>query len=293
MRFIDNTLIEAHDGWEERSLQAKQALLNGQIKADDRSDIWRDIKNTLSDLSNNRCWYCETDIPRNDNAVDHYRPKGRVKGVRLHNDGVTIEPYEIQPEHLGYKWAAYKIENFRYSCQHCNEWRKDLRGTAGGKSSYFPLINEGDRAYIELNQDNEIPALLDPCEVLDWRKLSFDKSGKPFSRFAAGTEDDIKVRLSIRIYHLDQKDLNSSRAAQWALVKPLIDDAKKYFLKKLRGDQGASTAFNRELKKVKTWFNPKSKAAYLGFLVYQLEQEKSLDNTGIHTWIDELIRTLG
>lgn len=293
MRFVGNTFIETPNGWEERAQQATQDLLRGAIDADDRSRVWQDLKDILGEISSNRCWYCETNIPRSDNAVDHYRPKGRIKGVRLTADGNDIESYQIVPEHLGYKWAAYNIDNFRFSCQHCNEWRKDLKGTAGGKSSYFPLINEPQRAYVELDQDNEIPALLDPCEVLDWRMLSFDKSGKPFSRYDRGSDEDIRVRLSIRIYHLDQKDLNASRAAQWAIVKPMVEDAKQWFLKKLRGDVGASAAFQRELRKLRAWFHPKSRNAYLGFLAYQLEQEKEMDAKNIHTWIGELIHTLG
>lgn len=293
MRFVDNSFIDTPEDWEVRAAAATEALQNGEIEADDRSQIWRDLKDSLADTSYDRCWYCETGIPRTDNAVDHYRPKGRVKGARLSEDGESITPYVIEPEHLGYKWAAYELDNFRFSCQHCNEYRKNLRGTAGGKSSYFPLVAEEHRAYEALDQDNELPALLDPCKVLDWRLLSFDKSGKPFSRFERGTEEDLRVRLSIHIYHLDQENLNKSRAAQWELVRPLIQEAKTWFLKKLRGDVGAGACFEKELKKLRRWFHPKSKNTYLGFLVYQLEKEKELDKQHVHCWIDELIRVIG
>lgn len=293
MRFVDNTFIDTPVGWDQRAQAATTDLINGNIQADDRSDVWRSLKDTLADISNDRCWYCETGIPRTDNAVDHYRPKGRVKGVRLNTADKTLENYAIQPEHLGYKWVAYDLENFRFSCQHCNEYRKNLRGTAGGKTSYFPLVNEPARAYDALDQDNEIPALLDPCEVLDWTLLSFDKSGKPFSRFPAGSHEDLKVRLSILIYHLDQQSLNSSRAAQWSQVQPIVEDTKKWFLKRLRRDQGADACFRRELKKLRHWFHPKNKNAYLGFLVYQLKQEQELDTNNVHSWIGELLRGLG
>lgn len=293
MRFIDNSIVDLPPGWEVRAGLATQALINGDIEADDRANIWQDLKNSLADISSDRCWYCETGIPRTDNAVDHFRPKGRVRGVRLSGDGESLENYQIQPEHLGYKWAAYHIENFRFSCQHCNEFRKNLRGTAGGKASYFPLVNEQHRAYDLIDQDNESPALLDPCDVLDWRMLSYDKAGKPFSHFNSGSEDDLRVKLSIRIYHLDQASVNASRAAQWAQVKPIFEDTKKWFLKKLRGDVGADACFRRELKKLRQWFNPKNKSTYLGFLVYQLEQEQLLDSESLHGWIGEILRGLG
>ncbi|RZM77493.1 hypothetical protein C3B51_16295 [Pseudoalteromonas rubra] len=291
MRFVDNTFIDLPDGWEDRAEAATQDLINGNIVADDRSAIWKELKESLELLSNGRCWYCETNIPRTDNAVDHYRPKGTVKGVSIDEGGKDITRYDIAPEHLGYKWAAFKEENFRFSCQHCNEFRKDLQGTAGGKWNYFPLIDETERAYNELDEDNENPSLLDPCKRLDWRMLSYDKSGAPFSRYPEGSEEDLKVKYSIRLYHLDQKRLNEGRLAQWNLFKPLIIDAKKWYLKKLRRDQGAEACFQNELRKIGKWFNPKSKHTYLGYLVYQLEQDKDKDD--LHSWISELIKTVG
>lgn len=291
MRFVDNAFIDLPDNWEDRAEIATGALLAGEIVADDRSAIWKDLKESLETLSNGRCWYCETNIPRADNAVDHYRPKGKVQGVALADQGKSLARYNIDPEHSGYKWAAFKPENFRFSCQHCNEYRKDLQGTAGGKWNYFPLVNEPHRAYEELDEDNEVPVLLDPCKRLEWRLLSYDKSGIPFSRFEEGSPEDIKVKFSIRLYHLDQKRLNEGRIAQWKLFKPLIEDTKKWYLKKLRQDQGADACFEKELRKVGQWFHPRSKNTYLGFLVYQLEQDK--DKGVLHPWISELIRTVG
>lgn len=291
MRFVDNTFVDLPDGWEDRAEAATEALVDGTIVADDRSSVWKELKESLEALSNGRCWYCETNIPRTDNAVDHYRPKGKVQGVGFSEDEKSLVRYEIEPEHAGYKWAAFKHENFRFSCQHCNEYRKDLQGTGGGKWNYFPLVNEPERAYDELDEDNEVPVLLDPCKRLEWRLLSYDKSGVPFSRFEKGSPEDIKVRFSIRLYHLDQKRLNEGRVAQWKLFKPLINDAKKWYLKKLRQDQGADACFEKELRKIGQWFHFKSKNTYLGFLVYQLEQDKDKDT--LHPWIGELIRTVG
>ncbi|MBF4376573.1 hypothetical protein EAY46_26705, partial [Vibrio anguillarum] len=79
MRFVDNAFIDLPDNWEDRAETATDALLAGEIVADDRSAIWKDLKESLETLSNGRCWYCETNIPRTDNAVDHYRPKGKVQ----------------------------------------------------------------------------------------------------------------------------------------------------------------------------------------------------------------------
>ncbi|MCI2282455.1 hypothetical protein L3081_02395 [Colwellia sp. MSW7] len=129
MRFVDNTYVDLPVGWEDRAEAATEALLDGTIVADDRSVIWKALRESLEELSNGRCWYCETNIPRTDNAVDHYRPKGKVQGVALAEEGKSLIRYNIAPEHSGYKWAAFNPENFRFSCQHCNEYRKDLQGS--------------------------------------------------------------------------------------------------------------------------------------------------------------------
>lgn len=291
MRFVDNTYVDLPVGWEVRAEAATEALLDGTIVADDRSVIWKALRESLEELSNGRCWYCETNIPRTDNAVDHYRPKGKVQGVALAEEGKSLIRYNIAPEHSGYKWAAFNPENFRFSCQHCNEYRKDLQGSAGGKWNYFPLVNEPLRAYNKLDENNEVPVLLDPCKRLEWRLLSYDKSGMPFSRFENGSPEDIKIKFSIRLYHLDQKRLNEGRLAQWKLFKPQVEETKNWYLKKLRQDQGADAYFEKELRKIGSWFHPKNKNTYLGFLVYQLEQDKEKDR--LHPWIGELIRTVG
>lgn len=289
MRYIDNTFLDIPDGWEERAERATQLLLNGDRTADQLSQVWRDLKVTLFNASNRRCWYCETTIARSDNAVDHYRPKGTIRGVKLSDDGKRLEATNITPTHSGYKWRAFSLENFRYSCDHCNEYRKNLEGTAGGKWNYFPLIQEDARAYEEPNEENEIPAILDPCKVLDWRLLSYDSRGKPFSRFERDTEDDVKIRLSIRILHLDQEGLNEGRRANWSLVKPIVSDVKKWYLKKLSSVVGADNNFQNELKKLRQWLNPKSQNSYIGFLVYKLENDTEKE---LHPWIDYLVRAI-
>lgn len=289
MRYIDNTFLNPSGDWEVKAKAATKKLIEGTHTADQLNDVWKALKQDLSKISNRKCWYCETAITRDDNAVDHYRPKGSLKGVCLTECGNGIQDAVINPPHEGYKWDAFSAENFRYSCTHCNEYRKDLDGTAGGKWNYFPLVVEGKRAYMQVDEENEDPAILDPCRVLDWRLLSYDAEGKPFSRFARGSEEDLKVRLSIRLLHLDQNGLNEGRRAQWALVKPLVTDAKHWYLKKLNGKDGANFHFNLSLKKIRQWLTPKSQSAYIGYLVYMLESDSEGE---LHPWIDQLVRAI-
>jgi hypothetical protein len=286
MIYVDNTFLDIPDGWDDRSSNASRQFLSGERTADQLSQVWRDLKTCLSEASNRRCWYCESIIIRSDNAVDHYRPKGTLKTGHLREDGSRIDPTNITPVHNGYKWKAFSLDNFRYSCDHCNEYRKDLEGTNGGKWNYFPLVQEERRAYDVQNERFEVPVLLDPCKVLDWQLLSYNLTGRPFSRFENGTEEDIKVRFSIRLLHLDQQGLNEARRSCWNLVSPTLRDAKHWFLEKLKGDLEADHNFQSELIKLKQWLNPKNPASYIGFVRYKLRND---NDRNIHPWIDMII----
>src|SRR5690606_8161881 len=122
---------------------------------DDHADVWKELKLPLATLFHQKCWYCESSVTRDDNAVDHFRPKGRVK--------------EAQQTHTGYRWLAFNHTNYRYSCTFCNSRRVNVEGgTTGGKADRFPLMNEAMRVYAEGLCDAEEPMLLDPCDPFDW-----------------------------------------------------------------------------------------------------------------------------
>ncbi|WP_146447057.1 HNH endonuclease family protein [Vibrio cyclitrophicus] len=291
MRNIDQYSLNIPAGWITKAQSAEIDVANGLKTIEQCSYVWRELKNNLSKISNKCCWYCESEIARNDNAVDHFRPKGTVKGLHYalsfddENEGF-FENYELAIAHSGYKWSAFKKENFRYSCDFCNEYRKDLDGTRGGKTSYFPLLNEDERAQCLHDEDQEVPALLDPCSLTDWELLSYDIEGKPFSRFERGTPDDLRVRYSIYVYHLDYDGINEARAAKWIKLSPLIDEAKRKFNKLLRGDAGASAEFDRQLRIIRNQLNPQVNCSYFGFLIYMIKQD--IDFSG-HPWLNSLV----
>ena len=68
-------------------------------------NTWRILKIWLANLSDDKCWYCESKILRPNSDVDHFRPKA----------GVTCERQPLA-EHDGYYWLAYDWQNFRLSC---------------------------------------------------------------------------------------------------------------------------------------------------------------------------------
>src|SRR4051812_48374124 len=131
MRYVDAQAVGQNlpDGWAARAKQAEEAVEAAQpavrsAAVNARSAIWRDLKDTLKQVSHNKCWYCESIDIRSDNAVDHFRPKAAVAD---------------SPAHEGYWWLAFKWENYRFCCTYCNSRRLDDRGNVGGKADRFPL----------------------------------------------------------------------------------------------------------------------------------------------------------
>src|SRR5579862_926047 len=111
MRYIDPMRLRLPDGWLARAAKAAAAVLGG-ADPDDHAAIWKELKNELAELFNDKCWYCEVSVPRSDNAVDHFRPKGRVS--------------DAANKHNGYRWLAFEKSNYRYACTFCNSRRKDV-----------------------------------------------------------------------------------------------------------------------------------------------------------------------
>jgi len=136
LRYIDPEDIFASlerlpEGWEKWQEEAEKAL--AEVRAAGGSsetvnahgDLWRSLKGQLEQVSDGKCWYCESSQHRADNAVDHYRPKNRNRSG----------------EHDGYWWLAFDWRNYRYSCTYCNSRRSDdVKGTSGGKHDNFPLL---------------------------------------------------------------------------------------------------------------------------------------------------------
>src|SRR6266702_8013350 len=186
----------------------------------ERRDIWSELKEKLAQLSHGKCWYCESLEVRGDKAVDHYRPKNEVKKCR---------------GHIGYWWLAFNWENFRYSCQYCNERRKDRKtGKTGGKGSYFPLLNETNRVFDE-GEPYEIlqeePKLLDPTVMTDPLLVTFDLEGtaQPARKQEEFPNEYERAKVSIELYHLNHTDLKERRQVLVCnQIELLIEEGDKY-----------------------------------------------------------------
>lgn len=214
MRWIDQQKIQLPEGWLARAAAAKKKMEDEDLKPDDLSDTWRDLKDSFSVISGKRCWICEAPAARSDNAIDHFRPKNRVA--------------EAEKEPSGYRWLAFDYRNFRYICTFCNSRRCDVvGGTSGGKADHFPLRNEAVRAYLETDDlDHEEPMLLDPCDVTDWKLLGCSlESGHPVAA-TDNEQEKQRVDVSIDLYHLHQDALNKMRLTQIRDLDQKLSDAK-------------------------------------------------------------------
>lgn len=209
---IDDIILPT--GWQEKSNNAIVDVENG-TKINDRSTVWSSLKDPLADLSNDKCWYCESKQIRSDDAVDHYRPKNRVSNTT--------------PLHNGYTWLAFDYKNYRYSCTFCNSKRKNPEtGETEGKGDEFPLLDETKRARTSTDNINlEKPVLLDPCKVNDVKLLDFFVTGEPKSKYSDQIKKD-RCEKSIKLYHLDHPSLIEKRKLIALKIKEKVDEIKQF-----------------------------------------------------------------
>lgn len=224
MRYIDINEVALPDGWDERAEEARGAVegcdaADRPAEIDEHAPVWRVLKTPLGDLSNQKCWYCETERVRDDFAVDHFRPKSAKK-----ND-----------DHDGYWWLAFDRRNFRFSCKYCNEVRIDPdTAKRGGKGSSFPLLPGGVRACRpEDDLDNERCALLDPAKVGEPQFLGFQEDGRAVPQVDPVLEADEneRGRQTIKTLNLNHSLLIKRRAQSADMVRRLIGEAQLQFNK--------------------------------------------------------------
>lgn len=267
MRYVDIARLRLPTGWLDRATAATEAVARGD-SVEDHSAIWRELKDELANLMpEKKCWYCESPSHRSDNAVDHFRPKGRVA--------------DADRAHDGYKWLAFDWNNFRYSCTFCNSRRIGVN-TAGGKGDRFPLLNESDRLYSQGDVTVESPTLLDPCEIDDWKLLGCrQENGSPCPASNDSTQST-RVLTSIEILHLDYEPTSKTRHGVAVQLLADVDHAKRLFE---RSTQDASVApdFKNAAKKVRRHID--RAAPYSGEMIFLLKGQRSSE----HPWIQDLI----
>jgi hypothetical protein len=205
-----------------------------------KGDLWRSIKACLAALSHGKCWYCEARDSRADNAVDHFRPKGRLAD---------------DDSHGGYWWLAFKPENYRFSCTYCNSRRIDAAGgTAGGKQDHFPIADERNRARRPSDPlSAESPILLDPCSAYDVSLLWFDETGQARENTAAiklQPDDTYRVTASTELYHWDHGNALGDRRRCFARVLRQCDEGDRHLEQVHAGNAAAAEGYKAAFQEV-------------------------------------------
>lgn len=269
MRYVNLNRLELPDGWYAKAAAAKAAVDAGG-NPDDHAGVWRELKGNMAELlPDEKCWYCETRCSRDDNAVDHYRPKGRV--------------YDAKNPHRGYRWLAFDFRNFRYTCKFCNERRVNVKGgTQGGKADRFPLLDEAKRVYTEGPCDEELPVLLDPCDPTDWKLLGCKlENGRP----CAASQDAIvkcRVEASIDIFHLHHEPTCKARHAEAVRFVQLVHETKQLYLK-IGTDPAGHHRFKQKAGEILGAMDRSTE--YSGEKHYLLRAERDSE----HPWIQDLL----
>jgi uncharacterized protein (TIGR02646 family) len=218
MRYIDINKIELPVGWE-----AKAKALNVKLKAArtdaeravifKKNPIWQELFIPLQKLSKGKCWYSEAKDVMSDRDIDHFRPKNEAKNL---DDSIRE----------GYWWLAYDYENYRFSSMYSNQKRYDKfdkTKDVGGKSSYFPLFPGSQVATTKRRLDDEDIMLLDPIDEDDPCLLTFDELGEAIPN-TLSPRDIERVKVSIRLYHLDHTPLQEERQKVWDKCQRFISE---------------------------------------------------------------------
>lgn len=151
---------------------------------------WSPLKNRMTTLLGNKCWYTEAELVGADITIDHYRPK------------------------CDYWWLAFDVKNYRLACPYSNSQKFNAEhGFAGGKGDEFPLLPPGIRATCKSKLKNEKPVILDPCRKEDCDLIVFEADGRPIINpvYAADPIAVRRVNESKLLLNLDHPDFNSKR----------------------------------------------------------------------------------
>lgn len=282
VKYIDNTKLVGllPPDWPAKSVAALDEARNAEPNQltsviDGKADVWRQLKEVLAGFSSDKCWYCESKDIRSDNAVDHFRPKGRVAEVE---------------DHPGYWWLAFDHDNLRYSCTYCNSRRKDrATGTTGGKHDHFPLLDEGQRAYNEGDDIRaEQPVLLDPTNTFDPTLLWFEPDGRAVPRYdrEMGADFHYRANVSIKLLNLNEVKLLTRRKDNHRVLLSTVKDAHLQFSAALANNHIAQKALETAFRSLRQAIHPNtahSASARAMLSAYIVD----------YPWLTELLTTQG
>ncbi|HEX4611889.1 MAG TPA: hypothetical protein VH092_27080 [Urbifossiella sp.] len=154
--------------WEQRAAMATREIIQKweasetiSSEADFDPRIWGELKVwLLRHFFNYKCAYCETDVRRQRQEMEHYRPKAGVNYREAGKRTLTLPEVEWLPgqriKHPGYFWLAYHWKNLLPCCGPCN--------SGAGKKNQFPVADPAVRPHLLLHPltPGQLPAYLQP-----------------------------------------------------------------------------------------------------------------------------------
>jgi hypothetical protein len=225
MRFIDTSELDT------TAFEALAVLKRAELEALDPTNsdnykdfldltenaIWNTIKTDLENLSNKKCWYTEAFAGLSDFQVDHFRPKKRVsliKPFHKYNEARKVACKK------GYWWLSYDVTNYRLSGGKPNN----------KKRNYFPLRSDSP---VAAPQDDswktEIPIILDPCIETDPALLNFSGTIPEPSNPDATSIENIRAKISIRVYDLDSEKLKKPKSEIYEIVLKVVSQGQRFW----------------------------------------------------------------
>lgn len=213
------------------------------------------VKATLTKAFHNKCGYCDIDYGGAPLDVEHFRPKGAIVEIDLNTLKPMGKKHVIKP---GYYWLAAKWTNLLLACIHCNRPEThefpDAEDEVSGKSNFFPVAANAVRS-LDRNLDSEAleqPLLLDPCRDQPEEHLEYGPKGtiRPKTR---SDGDDLRARVSIRVYGLQRDPLVRRRETTQTLLALRIAEARKALaaLAANPADQQARQEINAKLAEIR------------------------------------------
>ena len=119
-------LIEKHaKGWMARAAERTKHFQSVEM-FDETSSIWSEVKPVYMALQgDSKCAFCERklesiDFGKGEQAVEHFRPKGRVSRWKPEKTDLAVEITESPKGEGGYYLLAYDLFNYSAACNPCN-----------------------------------------------------------------------------------------------------------------------------------------------------------------------------
>ena len=196
----DPEWIKKADAITDKLILEKDPIKRNKI-IDKNAKLWGELKDFLSALSHEKCWYTESKNAGSYCHVDHFRPKKEA-----------ID--EIGKDIGGYWWLAFDWMNYRYSGPAANV----------KKNAYFHvLLNKASNYGDNINKEQIL--FLDPINFTDPDHLAFDNEGmaqpkSPDKKSMSFIRAEYSIRkLNINYYRLVERRKEFYRKATGKILK--------------------------------------------------------------------------